>query len=108
MEASVKAIGYGGLCRSNSVDVQNIAYHEQYACHIDHGLPYRKGGKLRLTWWKHAHNHAWLTRGFIQLERDQNGTLTALTFWLISAIVYLASRRQGSQFFVAYRRIEIF
>lgn len=33
---SVKAIGYGGLCRTNSVDVKNIAYHEQSDCRFDH------------------------------------------------------------------------
>jgi hypothetical protein len=25
---SVKAMGYGGLCRTNSVDMKNIAYRE--------------------------------------------------------------------------------
>jgi hypothetical protein len=39
MEASVKATGYGELSRTNSVDVKNIAYHEQSDCHLDHGLP---------------------------------------------------------------------
>jgi hypothetical protein len=43
MEASVKAMGYGELCRTNSADVKNIAYDEQSDCHFDRGLP---GGKI--------------------------------------------------------------
>jgi hypothetical protein len=33
---------------------------------------------------------------FDSVRTNQNGKLTALTFWLISAIVYLASGREGS------------
>jgi hypothetical protein len=38
MEASVKAIGYGGICRTNSADVKTIAHGEQSHCLFRRGL----------------------------------------------------------------------
>jgi hypothetical protein len=32
MELTVKATGYGWICRTNSADVKNIAYDEQSDC----------------------------------------------------------------------------
>lgn len=74
MEAPVKATRYGGLCRTNSADVKNIAYDEQSDCHSDRGLPGWKNGKSRLTWWKHAHNDALSHNDLIPFKRNQTAS----------------------------------
>jgi hypothetical protein len=71
---SVKAMGYGGLCRTNSVDMKNIAYREQFDCHFDHALPAGKSCKSWLTWWKHAHKRASARDSLIQSEQDQTAS----------------------------------
>jgi hypothetical protein len=93
MEVAVNAIAYGGLCRTNSADVKNIAYDEQSHCHFD-WWPARLENQQRAANLVETQTQRRPTSSLLAPpQMATNGKLTALTLRDPFALVRLSYRR---------------
>ena len=107
MEASVKAIGYGGFFRTNSADVKNIAHGEQSHClSVEGAVRYGKP-RIAANLMETRTQPCLISCRVDSFSARPNGKRTALTYWLIPVNRAHVSGQRMELIFVSYRRIEV-